>query len=153
MRRTTIALLVTAMLMAVAAPAWAHCEIPCGIYGDELRFAQIREDIATVEKAMKQIAALGAAKEKNYNQLVRWITNKEKHAELIQHTVWQYFLAQRIKPVAEGAPGRKAYLAKLEMLHLLTVYAMKTKQSIDLSWIEKLRHTLNDFEKAYMKKK
>ncbi len=152
MRRTAVALLGATLLIALAAQAWAHCEIPCGIYGDDLRFAQLREDIATVEKAMKEIKELQAAKEKNYNQLVRWITNKDLHATRIQHTVWQYFLAQRIKPVAEGAKGRKAYLAKLEMLHLLTVYAMKTKQGLDLTWIQKLKTTLDAFEKAYRKK-
>ena len=31
----------------------AHCEIPCGIYGDSVRIALIYEHITTVEKSMK----------------------------------------------------------------------------------------------------
>ena len=33
----------------------------------------------------------------DYNQLVRWIMNKEEHANKIQEIVTQYFMTQRIK--------------------------------------------------------
>jgi len=51
-----LTLLLACCLWAPAAPLWAHCEIPCGIYGDEARFAAIAEDLTTIEKAMTQIA-------------------------------------------------------------------------------------------------
>ncbi len=35
--------------------AFAHCEIPCGIYDDEMRIKIINEHIVTVEKSMNQI--------------------------------------------------------------------------------------------------
>jgi len=35
--------------------ASAHCEIPCGIYDDEMRINMINEHIATIEKSMNQI--------------------------------------------------------------------------------------------------
>ena len=70
----------------------SHCEIPCGIYGDETRFELLEEHITTVEKSMKMIDKLSKEKKKNDNQLIRWVSNKEKHAEYIQEIAYQYFM-------------------------------------------------------------
>ena len=41
---------VFSMLM-FASLAFAHCQVPCGIYGDQLRFDQMLEDQKTISKA------------------------------------------------------------------------------------------------------
>ena len=97
----------------------AHCEIPCGIYDDQLRTQLIAEHATTIEKSMKQIIELSKAEPANYNQIVRWVSNKEKHATEIQHIVSQYFMTQRIKP------DQKKYLEKLIVLHKMLITAMK----------------------------
>jgi len=138
------------LFMAQGKPAQAHCEIPCGIYGDSLRIEQIEEHITTLEKSMNQIKELSAEGDKNYNQLVRWITNKEDHANKIQDIVSQYFLHQRIKPAdPENEELHKKYVTHLKLLHEILVYAMKAKQTTDLQYIEKLRDTVDKFEDAY----
>jgi nickel superoxide dismutase len=142
-------LLAAALLAALAGPARAHCEIPCGIYGDETRFTIMREHIATIEKSMRSIQKLGEARDKDWNQLVRWVDNKELHAAKLQEVVWQYFLTQRVK-LPEDQAGRQAYLRQLELLHRLSVYAMKCKQTVDLEWVEKLGAAVDEFEKAYL---
>merc|ERR1711939_240261 len=38
-----------------------HCQVPCGIFDDPRMVAEIREDCATIRKAMVQINELGAA--------------------------------------------------------------------------------------------
>ena len=77
----------------------AHCQVPCGIYDDAARIAQIREDITTIEKATHKIAALaGQSDAESQNQLVRWINTKEEHASHIIEIVSEYFLTQKIKP-------------------------------------------------------
>ena len=130
--------------------AQAHCEIPCGIYGDSLRIEQIEEHIRTLEKSMNQINKLSEEGDKNYNQLVRWITNKEDHANKIQDIVSQYFLHQRIKPVdPENKEAYEKYVTHLRLLHEILVYAMNAKQTTDLQYIEKLRNTVDKFEDAY----
>ncbi|MBN2288147.1 MAG: superoxide dismutase [Candidatus Glassbacteria bacterium] len=127
-----------------------HCEIPCGIYDDHLRSHLIEEHIATIEKSMKQIVELSAAGEKNYNQIVRWVVNKEEHADELQHVVSQYFLHQRIKPVdPTDAAQYKDYLHKLELLHRMLVAAMKAKQGTDLAQVDDLRRLLKEFNLAY----
>ncbi len=129
---------------------YAHCQIPCGIYSDEMRFKMIEEDITTIEKSIKQIIELSEAEAVNYNQLVRWITNKDEHAGKIQDIVSAYFLTQRIKP-ADPADSKayQAYLSKLAFLHQLLFYAMKTKQTTDLSHVEMLRKILREFHDVY----
>jgi len=70
MTRFAFAALALAHILVPAAPAAAHCQIPCGIYDDELRVQLIEEHITTVEKSMNQIVALGKASPVDYNQLV-----------------------------------------------------------------------------------
>ncbi len=147
-------LFITVMLIAVlsARSVLAHCEVPCGIYGDEIRIALLREHITTVEKSMKMIRSLSAEDEINYNQLIRWTNNKEKHAEEIQHIVYQYFMTQRIKPAAGPGAEYDAYVAKLTLLHQLLIKAMKSKQTLEQKQIEDIRGLVDKFEALYFKK-
>jgi len=131
-------------------PLSAHCQIPCGIYGDDTRFALLKEDIETVEKSMKLIVELSATPEKNFNQIVRWVQNKEVYANQISETVVEYFLKQRVSPIGKKEDkAYSAYIAQLEALHQLLVFSMRAKQSTDLSVIEKLREALKKFDTLY----
>ena len=124
----------------------AHCEIPCGIYDDPMRITMLSEHIATIEKSMNQIMEIEKEKGHNANQLIRWVTNKENHANELQEIVTQYFMTQRIKFDA------KAYDKKIVLLHQMLVYAMKCKQTTDLENIRKLREALKNFETLYFAK-
>jgi len=126
----------------------AHCQVPCGIYSDETVFTDLHTHQATIEKAMSEIKTLSADPAKNANQLTRWINNKEEHAQQIQDVVAQYFLAQRIK-TTEADSNKEAYLQKLVMLHQITVLSMKCKQTTDLENAQKLKSTIEAFQKAY----
>lgn len=126
MRSVMPRVLLSLALITIPRAAIAHCEIPCGIYDDQMRLDMIAEDITTIEKSMKQVIELSAQKDKNYNQIVRWVTNKENHADKIQHVVSQYFMTQRIKPVEpKDTTAYKAYVKKLSLLHEMLIYAMK----------------------------
>jgi nickel superoxide dismutase len=131
--------------------ASAHCQIPCGIYDDKARFTLLNEHITTIEKSMKLITELSAEGEKNHNQIVRWVTNKEDHAQQFMDIVTAYFMAQRIKPVDPAdAAAHGEYLKKVELLHQMLVSAMKCKQTTDKKHTEKLKKLVTDFEKLYM---
>ncbi len=154
MKRMTqkIRLSVVAALFIIAPSpvAFAHCEIPCGIYGDAMRIDMIEENCQTIEKSMTEIRKLSIEDDKNYNQLVRWVNNKEEHANKIQHIVTQYFLFQRIKPVnSDNAEGHEAYQEKLVVLHKILVHAMKCKQTVDAKQVEKIRVLLDSFKRIY----
>jgi len=129
---------------------FAHCEVPCGIYNDELRIAFLYEHFTTIEKAMNQIGELSKGDPINYNQLIRWTMTKEDHATEIQHEVTQYFITQRIKlPESTEGPEYEKYIKELTLLHQIIVYAMKAKQTTDVSWVEKMRTALAAFEEVY----
>ncbi len=140
-------ILILMFLVAGSVNLAAHCEIPCGIYEDSVRIGLIREHITTMEKSMIQIKNLEKAETVEYNQLVRWIMNKEDHALKLQSIVTQYFMTQRIKPETEN------YDKKLSTLHKLLIYSMKVKQTTDLDNIKMLRSLTDQFEALYIKKK
>lgn len=144
MRRILSGLVLAVLLLPTFAAA--HCEVPCGIYGDAMRIEMLREHVTTIEKAMNQIDTISGEDEPNYNQLVRWVTNKEKHAEEFQTIVSQYFLHQRLKPAgAEDAD----YVAQLTLLHEMLVVSMKTKQTTDLAHATRLRELVDAFTELY----
>jgi nickel superoxide dismutase len=126
---------------------FAHCEIPCGIYDDEMRVKMIEEHIATIEKSMNKIVELEKKLDHNNNQLIRWIMNKESHADALQEIITQYFMTQRIKP------DTKKYEKKLELLHQMLIYSMKCKQTVDFKNVNKLKEILKDFKGLYFKYK
>lgn len=151
------------MLVAVAGcaagiliPAFVrgHCQIPCGIYDDGARFVLLREHVTTIEKSMKTIQGLSRGKDNNSNQLVRWVNNKEAHADKLTEIVTHYFLAQRVKPVGPGnSEARGKYVEQLTLLHGMIVHSMKAKQTTDLAHVEKLRELIGTFEASYLGKK
>ncbi|MFA6103224.1 MAG: superoxide dismutase [Ni] [Victivallaceae bacterium] len=131
---------IAGMLLFSCTAIFAHCQVPCGIFDDDLRLAAIQEDILTIEKSINEIVRLQAGKTIDYNQIVRWINNKDKHAETIQATVTDYFMAQRVRPVTDkNSPEYADYIKKLTLLHGILVAAMKSKQSLDLENVAKLR--------------
>ena len=148
MKKVFIGFMVCAVVLTFADMAFTHCQIPCGIYDDEMRFDMISEDIDTIEKSMNEVQKLTQSKDKDYNQIVRWIENKDLHADKIAEVVTYYFMAQRVKPAGSGDKG---YAQKLTLLHEMLVYSMKAKQTTDLSNVAKMRETLEKFRGVYFK--
>ncbi len=150
MKPTLLLLGLVVFALSFNTKVYAHCEVPCGIYQDELRVEMIKEHFQTIEKAMKQIAELQSEDDENYNQIIRWVNTKEYHANLIQEIAEQYFLHQRVK-FADPADEEKyqKYITQLTSLHQLVVYAMKSKQGIDAENVEKMKKALSMFEDSY----
>ena len=125
-----------------------HCEVPCGIYDDQMRFQQMLEDTATIAKAITSINEFtenmqGPPTAKGINQTMRWVTTKENHATNIQHIVSQYFLTQRIKP------SNERYVEQLKASHAVMVAAMKCKQDAAPATAETLKKAIYDLYRAY----
>tara|TARA_B100000575_G_C22950470_1_gene549695 strand:+ start:101 stop:568 length:468 start_codon:yes stop_codon:yes gene_type:complete len=126
---------------------FAHCQIPCGIYSDSAKIMQIQEDLDTIEKAMEQIVKLSSKNDpQSLNQVIRWTSAKETHAQNIQVIVTEYFMTQRLRE------NSKDYLKKLKTLHLLLVSSMKCKQSVELENVKNSRASLETFVKLFFTK-
>ena len=149
--KTRILLLVLFAVLAggVMTQVYSHCQIPCGIYDDPARLKMIGEHTMTIEKSMTRIIALSETDPDNKNQIVRWINNKEKHADALSDIVTDYFLTQRIKPAAADSAKYKNYIRQLTLLHEMLLTSMKCKQTTDLAHCGKLKVLLNDFSVAY----
>ncbi|MGB1926942.1 MAG: superoxide dismutase [Ni] [Rubripirellula sp.] len=135
---------VFSMLM-FASLAMAHCQVPCGIYGDQLRFEQLLEDEKTIAKAQVQLNEIGDGQidAQAVNQMGRWINTKEDHATKIQLTIANYFMAQRIKM------DNPKYVKQLTAAHAVMVHAMKCKQSADPATAKALEKAIFDLYRAY----
>lgn len=134
MRKQIQYLLFLLTLSAVYAPiAYSHCQVPCGIYDDHARVKTMLEDAATARKAIDLMAELsGKDDPQSNNQLIRWVVNKETHAQNIISTISDYFLTQRVKST------QKDYDERLQKHHAVIVAAMKVKQNADMKYVDQL---------------
>ena len=132
--------------------AFAHCQVPCGIYDDKARFHEMLEHVETIRKARNMIVSLESPKEGekvNYNQIVRWVNTKEEHASKIQNIISEYFLTQKIKLNAK----KKKRTKYLDLCHKILVHAMKCKQSLDQKYYDDLKNNINEFKELFNRKK
>ena len=126
----------------------AHCQIPCGIYDDHARIQAMIEDATTIEKSAKLIAELsGKSDVQSQGQLVRWVVNKEKHAQKIISTICDYFLTQRVKP------NQDDYADRLMKHHAVINKAMKVKQNTDVKYAKKVKESIMVLSAYYPEKK
>ncbi len=148
-RIAPVVAVVTLASLLVSAVVYAHCEVPCGIYGDQRRFEHLLEDGETIAKAIDQINDLSTKDDAlSRNQLARWVSTKESHATNVQHIIAQYFMTQRIKPGTDDA-STAAYVKQLTSAHGVMQAAMKCKQTVDPASAKRLRATILDFYRAY----
>jgi len=144
--KKVVPIFIIMMIIISLAPSnlQAHCQVPCGIYDDYSRVLSMLEDAATVEKAMIQIGDLAGKKDAQaQNQLVRWVMNKESHAESIIESISDYFMTQRVKPSQED------YEARLKHHHAVVLAAMKAKQSSSKKDAKALRKTIEALQGYY----
>ena len=129
-----------------------HCQVPCGIFDDPMICAKLRQDAATVRKAMAQAGELHAEAGKSLlamNQVTRWIVTKEEHCKNIIQTVSEYMLCQRVKRAE--IKTEEEYLEVLKLHHAAMQAAMKCKQTCDLAQADDLDHCLDHLCKVYTK--
>ncbi|MEM7601021.1 MAG: superoxide dismutase [Ni] [Verrucomicrobiota bacterium] len=140
----TLALTISVALSFSTQTAEAHCQVPCGIFADQIEFEKILEAQTTIAKANVEMAKL--LEEDTplaFNQSTRWIMTKEDHCKKVISSVAEYFMAQRIKPDAEN------YEASLMAAHTVLRAAMKAKQDPSAEVAEALKTAILDLYRAY----
>ncbi|CCH47833.1 superoxide dismutase, Ni [Pseudodesulfovibrio piezophilus] len=122
-----------AILLVLPSQALAHCQVPCGIYDDNARVEALLEDVATIRKAVTMLQELVDKTDiQSRQQFVRWVDNKEIHAQKIISTISDYFLTQRVKA------DQKDYVERLKKHHAVIVGAMKAKQNASIEPVDAL---------------
>lgn len=151
---TVMVAMATAFLWIASKPeaAMAHCQVPCGIYDDAARINRLREDAATIAKAVRNIQQMAGSHDTTaFNQAARWVNTKEEHASHIIDVVSKYFLTQKVKVVTDGGDAYQAYLKKLADHHAVMAAAMKTKQTVSPEAVHNLEHAIEGLAKHYKK--
>lgn len=127
--------------------AYAHCDIPCGIYDPHL--AQVASH--TVLRMTQMLAELDSEKNKNsskqIHQIARLTKVKEEHAELIKHEI----------RIIWGDYFKNEHLAKFPNLHQIVFNIMKlaskARQDIDLEAAKELLLAVQEFSAIFYQSK
>ncbi|MCF7729541.1 MAG: superoxide dismutase, Ni [Chthoniobacterales bacterium] len=106
----------------------AHCQIPCGIFHDDLVFETLEQNLETLQKADHELSSSTLPS----NQSVRWILNKEDQSNQIAQTMLTYFLQQRVKL---DDPKRAE---KLDLISKIALQCAKVKQTTDAKEVSTL---------------
>ncbi|WP_421903202.1 superoxide dismutase, Ni [Maridesulfovibrio sp.] len=144
LHKTISGISVLTFLILLPVLASAHCQVPCGIYDDHARVEAMLEDVKTVKKAVNMLQELADKTDvQSRQQFIRWVMNKEHHAQNIISTISNYFLTQRVKA------SQKDYVERLKRHHAVIVNAMKAKQKADMATVKKLKASVKALEEYY----
>jgi nickel superoxide dismutase len=119
--------------------AYAHCDIPCGIYDPHA--AELAAQ--TVAKMVELLGGLDGTSAADRNKFTRCVTVKEQHAEIVKHEV-QVIWSDYFKP---------EHLAANPDLHTkvwnLLKLAGKNKQNIDAEAAAQLQASVKEFAEIF----
>jgi nickel superoxide dismutase len=118
----------------------AHCQMPCGIYHDEMVFEQIDQYIETMYKCMTILNESKFASVHDKNEFIRWVIQKEKSSAEASDIFLTYFLQQKIKPGEEDTPK------KLASAHKLLFLIVQIKQNPDIKIVKEFSEEWEKFK-------
>lgn len=108
----------------------AHCQMPCGIYHDDMVFDQIDQYVETMYKGISVLDDNKFTSVKDRNEFVRWVLQKEKASDEAAALITQYFLQQKIKT------GEDDTVKRLTSAHKLLTLLVVIKQNVDIKFVE-----------------
>lgn len=103
----------------------AHCQMPCGIYHDDMVYDQIDQYVETMVKAVAKIKDSKSTTPESRNEYVRWIMTKDRLSDDAAQLITTYFLMQKIKPNEEETAK------KVLSAHKLLFQIVCIKQTVD----------------------
>lgn len=124
----------------LASQAFGHCQMPCGIYHDDLVFDEVDQYI---EKMVKGMSVLNKSKfetVKERNEFIRWVNLKEQCSDDMAVLITKYFLQQKIKPDEEDTAQR------LQLAHKLLFLLVAIKQNTDVSIVDEFAEIWEKFK-------
>ena len=110
----------------------AHCQMPCGIYHDDMVFDQVDQYIETMAKGVSVLTANKGVTIQERNEFTRWVIEKDEASDEIANVLVTFFLQQKIKPNEDDTVKR------ITSVHKLLFYIVTIKQTVDMKY-------LNDF--------
>ncbi len=108
----------------------AHCQMPCGIYHDDMVFDQIDQYIETMVKGISVMKDSKFETLRERNEFIRWVMTKDRLSDETAELITTYFLQQKIKPGEEDTPKR------LEAAHRMLFLIVQIKQTPDIAIVK-----------------
>lgn len=121
----------------------AHCQMPCGIFHDDIVYQRIDEYIETMAKAVKVLKENTFETTQDKNAFVRWVGLKEHVSDEMANLMLTYFLQQKIKPGEEETPKR------LISAHKLLFLMVKIKQNVDMEIVNQFSAEWKNFKELF----
>ncbi len=115
----------TACFLLSGASLFAHCQMPCGIYHDDMVYDQIDQYVETMVKGVAKIKDNKFSTPAERNEGVRWIMTKDRISDDTAQLITGYFLQQKIKP------GEPDSIKRIESAHKMLFLIVGIKQSVD----------------------
>lgn len=107
-----------------------HCQMPCGIYHDDMVFDQIDQYVETMYKGITVMNDSKFTTVREKNEFVRWVVQKENASNEAANLLLTYFLQQKIKP------GEDDTTKRLTSAHKLLFLLVQIKQNADVQIVE-----------------
>ena len=108
----------------------AHCQMPCGIYHDDMVYDLIDQYVETMIKANTIINQTKFETVRQKNEFIRWVMEKEKESTDVAQLITTFFLQQKIKT------GESDTAKRLESAHKLLALLVSIKQNTDVKIVE-----------------
>lgn len=118
----------------------AHCQMPCGIYHDNMIYDQIDQFVETVYKGISVLNESKFTTPKERNDYIRWVMEKDHGADDAAHIILTYFLQQKIKPDETDTAKR------LTSAHKLLFLLVAIKQNVDLDTVKEFNAEWEKFK-------
>lgn len=121
----------------------AHCQMPCGVYHDEMVFDQIDQYVETMYKGMSILNSSKFHGVHDWNEVIRWVILKEKESDATANLLTTYFLQQKIKP------GEADTCKRLTSCHKLLFLLVAIKQNTDVKFVKDFLEEWEDFKAMF----
>lgn len=118
----------------------AHCQMPCGIYHDDMVYDLIDQYVETMIKAVSVLNKSKFETVRERNEFVRWVIEKEKESDKTADLLTTYFLQQKIKPAEDDTAKR------VESAHKLLALLVSIKQNADAKIVEQFADEWEKFK-------
>lgn len=122
----------------------AHCQMPCGIYNDQMIYDKIDQYYDTMIKGMHVINNNKFENVHDRNEFVRWVMTKDKESDEVANVLLTYFLMQKIKP--SNDPDS---LELLKSIHNMLFLLVQIKQGTEIKMVREFGMEWDHFKELF----
>ncbi len=120
----------------------AHCQMPCGIYDDQMVYDQINQYYLTMFKGVKALENNKFQTDEDKNHFVRWVMTKDRLSDEVAMMITTYFLQQKILPIEDNNE-------LLKSLHRLLFLLVAIKQNVDIKIVKDFGNEWEKFKTSF----